>query len=155
MKRLYCHSLFSLVFVIYLVLISGCSATGPVYKKVDTIPEGQALVYIYRPGKFMGGGVVFDVHSGNIEDETEIVELRSGGYFPYFTQPGELQLWAKTESTTSLTLDLKAGDLRYVRGTVGVGFLIGRPKLTEVDEQTGAAEIKECVLLTAPMTSPQ
>jgi hypothetical protein len=28
-----------------------------------------------------------------------------------------------------------------------VGFLIGRPKLAEVDEQTGAGEIKECSLL--------
>jgi hypothetical protein len=154
MKQLDIRSLFPLAIVVLLAILSGCSATGPVYKKVDTIPEGQALVYIYRPGKFMGGGVVFDVHSGSIEDDTEIVELRSGGYFPYFTQPGELQLWAKTESTTSLTLDLKAGDLRYVRGTVGVGFFVGRPKLTEVDENIGAAEIKECVLLTAPIATP-
>lgn len=147
MKRLNLFGLLLPVIATFLVILSGCSATGPVYEKVDSVPEGQALVYIYRPGKFLGGGVVFDVHAGGIEEDTEIVELRSGGYFPYFTQPGELQLWAKTESTTSLTLDLNSGDRRYVRGTVGVGFLIGRPKLAEVDEQTGAGEIKECSLL--------
>ncbi|TNF92924.1 MAG: DUF2846 domain-containing protein [Gammaproteobacteria bacterium] len=148
MKRLNLHGLLSLVIAAFMAILSGCSATGPIYQEVDSVPDGKALVYIYRPGKFMGGGVVFDVHAGNVEDDMAIVELRSGGYYPYFAQPGELQLWAKTESMTSLTLDINAGDRRYIKGTVGVGFLVGRPKLTEVDEQTGAREIKECVLLT-------
>lgn len=147
MKRFVLSGMFPALVTVLLLLLSGCSATGPVYEKIDTVPEGKALVYIYRPGKFMGGGVVFDVHAGSLEDDTEIVELKSGGYFPYFAPPGELQLWARTESTTSLTLDLQPGDRRYVRGTVGVGFLLGRPHLTEVDEQTGAEEIRECKLL--------
>lgn len=148
MRRFNLQGLLALVSAVFLVILSGCSATGPVYQKVDSVPDGQALVYIYRPGKFIGGGVVYDVHAGSVTDDTEIVELRSGGYYPYFAPPGELQLWAKTESMTSLTLDLNAGDRRYVKGTVGVGFLVGRPKLTEVDEQTGAREIKECKLLS-------
>ncbi|MEN8108478.1 MAG: hypothetical protein ABFS22_10785 [Pseudomonadota bacterium] len=148
MKRFNLHGLITLVIAAFMVILSGCSATGPVYQQVGSVPEGEALVYIYRPGKFMGGGVVFDVHAGSVADDTEIVALRSGGYYPYFAPPGELQLWAKTESKTSLTLDLNAGDRRYVKGTVGVGFLVGRPKLTEVDEQTGAREIKECKLLS-------
>ena len=130
-----------------LALITGCAATGPTYTAMETIPEGKALVYIYRPQKFMGGGVYFDVHAGNRHAHQEIVTLKNGGYFPYITDPGEMELWAKTESTSSVTLDLNAGDTSYVRGSVGVGAFIGRPKLTIVDNAVGAAEVRECKLL--------
>ena len=71
------------------------------------------------------------------------------GYFPYIRDPGEVELWAKTESRSSVTLDLKPGDIQYVKGEVGVGFLLGRPNLYIVDSATGSEEIKECKLLEA------
>jgi len=43
-----------------------------------------------------------------------------------------------------VTLDLKPGDVKYVKGTLGVGFLVGRPNLTVVSNELGANEIKGC-----------
>ena len=77
-----------------------------------------------------------------------VTTLRNGGYYPYIRDPGEVEIWGKTESKSSVTLDLKPGDVKYVKGTVGVGFLVGRPSLTVVNNDVGAAEIKECKLLT-------
>ena len=68
-------------------------------------------------------------------------------YIPYHADPGELELWAKTESTSSVTVDVKAGDTAYVRGSVGVGFFVGRPSLEMVDRSTGEREVRECKLL--------
>ncbi len=128
-------------------LMSGCAASGPIFEPAAPAIDDQALIYIYRPGKFMGGGVAFDIHASAGSDDVEIVTLKSGGYFPYYVSPGELELWGKTESKSSVTLDVRAGDVQYVRGSVGAGIIMGRPKLSVVDAETGAAEIKECKLL--------
>lgn len=133
------------------VLLGACAASGPRYEAAAQAPAGKGLVYIYRPGKFMGGGVVFDVHAGPKADNHPVVELASGGYFPYYAEPGELELWSKTESTSSVTLDVKAGQTAYVRGSIGVGFFVGRPSLEVVDHNTGEREIRECKLLPAAM----
>jgi hypothetical protein len=58
-----------------------------------------------------------------------------------------VEIWAKTESKSSVTLDLKPGDVKYVKGTLGVGFLVGRPNLTVVSNELGANEIKGCKLI--------
>ncbi len=103
----------------------------------------MGLVYIYRPSSFVGGGVSYDVKVG----ETVITTLYSGGYYPYFAKPGELELWAKTEAKSAVTLDVKAGEVYYVKGTVGVGFLVGRPHLIVVPASVGEKEIAECKLI--------
>ena len=130
-----------------IALLGACAATGPRYEAAAQAPAGKGLVYIYRPGKFMGGGVVFDVHAGPKAENHAVVALQSGGYFPYYAEPGELELWSKTESTSSVTVDVKAGEMAYVRGSVGVGFFVGRPSLEVVDRSTGEREIRECKLL--------
>ena len=122
---------------------SGCATLGPVYTKVDKVPEDTGLVYIYRPSSFIGGGVAYDVKVG----ETVVTTLHSGGYYPYFSKPGEVEFWAKTESRSAVTVDVKTGKVYYLKGTVGVGFFVGRPHLMVVPEDVGEKEISECKLI--------
>lgn len=129
-------------FLIFGFLVQGC-ATGAPFQPVAEIPDDKALVYIYRPGAFFGGGVVYDVHVG----ETEIVALRSAGYFPYFAIPGETEFWARTEAKATVATNLEKGETYYLRGGVGIGFFIGHPKLTFVSEEEGASEIQDTTLL--------
>jgi hypothetical protein len=140
---------FRVVIAIALIGLVGCAASGPKYEEPEAIPSGQGLVYIYRPSKAIGGGVSFDIHTGTKEEDHEVTTLKNGGYFPLYTPPSELTLWAKTESEASVTLDVKEGETYYVKGTVGVGFFVGRPRLEVVDSETGAREVKECNLLPA------
>jgi len=152
MSRNLLASLSALALIAVFTGLTGCTATGPIYQGVERVEEGKALVYIYRPPRSMGSGVTYHVHVGSQEDDNAIVKLQSGGYFPYIAQPGETEFWAKTESTTSVTLDLKQGETHYIKGGLGIGFFIGRPKLSVVDNSVGASEIKECVLLE-PITT--
>lgn len=66
---------------------SGCATLGPVYTKVDKVPQDRGLVYIYRPSSIMGSGVAYDVKVG----DNVVTTLHSGGYFPYFSTPGEVE----------------------------------------------------------------
>lgn len=130
-------------FLVGVVLISGCATLGPTFQKIDKTPEGMGLVYIYRPSSFIGAAVSYDVKVG----ETVITTLYNGGYYPYFAKPGELELWASTEAKSAVTLDVKAGEIYYVKGTVGVGFFVGRPHLIVVPKSVGETEIAECNLI--------
>jgi hypothetical protein len=124
----------------------GCTSLGPIYKKVDTIPEGKGLVYLYRPGAFFGGGISYDVKVG----DNVITTLYPGGYYPYFSNPGEIEFWGKTEARTAVTLDVKPGQIYYVKGTVGIGILVGRPHLIVVPPEEAEQEITDCKLIPEP-----
>lgn len=129
------------------LLLSSCATLGPVYQKTDKLPDNTGLVYLYRPSSFIGGGVAYDIKTG---DNNVITTLHNGGYFPYFSNPGEVEFWAKTESRSSVTLDVKQGQVYYVKGTVGVGFFVGRPHLIVVPNDVGEKEIVDCKLIPTP-----
>jgi hypothetical protein len=128
------------------LLLAGC-ATGASYQGASTIPEGKALIYIYRLPKFVGFAIFYDVKAG----ETVVTTLKAGGYFPYVVSaPAEVELWARTEAKSSVTLDVKPGQIYYVKAGTSVGALVGRPRLIVVSADVGEKEIKECKLLDPP-----
>jgi hypothetical protein len=127
------------------LLFIGCATwlLGPVYSKVDKIPDDAGLVYFYRPFAFGGGGLAYDVKTG----DTLITTLYNGGYYPYFSSPGEKEFWAETESISSVTLDIKPGQTYYIKGEVGVGFMLWRPHLMVVAPEIAEKEIADCKLI--------
>lgn len=60
---------------------------------------------------------------------------------------GEVEFWAKTESKSAVTIDVKTGQAYYLNGTVGAGILVGRPHLMVVSEEVGQKEISEYKLI--------
>ncbi|MBI5577083.1 MAG: hypothetical protein HY896_12065 [Deltaproteobacteria bacterium] len=104
-------------------------------------------MYFYRPSGFVGGAVAYDIKTA---DNNVITTLHSGGYFPYYSNTGENEFWARTESRSSVTLDVKPGGVYFVKGTVGVGFFVGRPHLIVVPNEIAEKEIVECKLIPLP-----
>ena len=92
----------------------------------------------------LGSGVAYTVRTG----EEEVIKLKAGGYYPYLATPGEREFWAKTEARASVTEQLRAGETYYLRGGIGIGFVVGHPKLAFVSREDGEREIKECKLLS-------
>jgi len=126
-----------------LLLLAGCAPRGPVFRPVTQLPQDKALVYIYRVSAFFGGGVTYTVRAG----DEEIVDLATGGYYPYLAEPGEREFWARTEAKASTTEQLRAGETYYLRGGIGLGFFIGHPKLAFVSRVEGEREIGSCRLI--------
>lgn len=144
MKALY-RQILIVSFIIFILGISGCATLGPVYQKVDQVPENSGVVYIYRPSGFVGGGVAPTLYTD--KGKTPIVKIYPGGYFPYFAKPGEVDFSAATEAESSVTLDIKPGQAYYVKLTIGIGFFVGRPHLIIVSPEVGEKEITECKLI--------
>jgi len=135
------------IVVVGLSLLSGCATLGPAYKPESGSAADKATIYVYRDFNVFGGGATYMV-SGN---GVPIASLPAGGYFVYHAPPGEVQLSAKSEATTSVTVEAKAGEVYYVKGTIGVGILVGRPHLLMVTNEVGAKEIASCKLVPESM----
>ena len=132
--------IFSILFISFL---SGCAAKGPAFSKIDNLSADRGLVYIYRVPSIKGAAISYDIKVG----ENAITTLKNGGYFPYQTTPGEVEFSAKTEARSAVTIDVEAGQTYYVKGSLSVGFLMGRPHLSIVPIDVGEKEIQKCVLL--------
>jgi hypothetical protein len=128
-------------------LLLGACAGGPKFTPDTAAQSDRATVYIYRPGSF-GAAVRPNVNANGVP----LAEMQAQGYFVYHAAPGELELTAKTEASSSVTLDIKAGQTYYVKGSVGMGFFVGHPHLVIVSNDVGAKEIAECKLV--PGTIP-
>lgn len=142
--------LFAAVAVLGLGVMSGCATSGPAFQRVENIPADKGLVYIYRSASFKGAAVSYDVHVKHNNNDKVVTKLKNGGYYPYFADAGENEVWAKTEAKSSVTLDVKPGQTYFVKGGIRMGFAVGRPELTMQPADVGIAEVAECKLLGAP-----
>lgn len=87
----------ALLFVAVSLLVS--CAMGSAYKKVDKIPDGMGVVYIYRPSSIMGPAAA-DVDANRVG----ITSLSKGGYYPYFSKPGEVEFSSQVRIKSTVTL---------------------------------------------------
>lgn len=125
-------------FVLLLSLLSACATTSYVDKPatIEAKP-GKALIVFYRESRFVGSAGSFSV----FEDSVKLGALKNGSFFTVDAEPGEHVYTAKTEVTETIALDVKAGRKYYVRGSFGVGILVGRPELREVSESEAMMHI--------------
>ena len=137
--------------------LSGCSATGPVFKEAETAPIGKALIYIYRPSSF--ALAARDAHF--FVDNEELIHLSNSGYTHTYLSEGRhkiMQRWNESTitgvlfgvsaKTTEIPLDVKAGEVYFVRFTTGVGDPVYNAvnlawQLQQVSPEAAAAEISQ------------
>lgn len=124
-------------------LITGCSASGPAFKPLSAIPPDKGVVYIYRSPSYMGSGVYGTVTANT----TPITKIKNGGYFPFLSSPGTVHFTVTTEATNEADVVVEPGKEKYLKTTIGMGFLAGHLKFSEVSPEIGRKEIAECNLL--------
>lgn len=128
-----------------LSVLSGCTVGGAAFQKVGTIQQDEAVVYVYRPQAFVGGGVMYDLYA----DGKKLTTLVHTSYVPYVTPAGNVTFRVITAvHGYQATLDLKTepGKTYYVRG--GTERITGghhQPTLTLVPNNVGEAEVSRCV----------
>lgn len=128
----------NLVLLILCGILTGCGAARPtqsdytvVYNVPDVTPDSASgVVYFMRESAFTGGAVSYFID----EDGSRIGLLRSGSYFIHKTAPGQHTYSAETEKKSFVTISVEPEKTHYIVGTVGMGFWIGVPVLTEVTE---------------------
>jgi hypothetical protein len=122
------------------LLLAGC-AKGPIYQATP-LPADKAVIFIYRPSAF-GFAKAYEVKRG---DDT-IVTMRSHGYYPYVTDPGSVTLSATTETTDTVTLDVKPSQAYYVKAGMKTGVWVNRPTLAVVTADEAGEDLARCKLL--------
>ncbi|MFZ4699587.1 MAG: hypothetical protein ACOYMG_06015 [Candidatus Methylumidiphilus sp.] len=114
-------------------LITGCSASGPAFKPIDPIPAGKGVVYIYREPGIVGSGVYGTVTA----NKTPLTKIKTGGYFPYISDPGPVHFEVSTEATNEADVNVESGKDKYLKTTIGMGFFVGHLKFSEVSPEIG------------------
>ena len=104
------------------------------------VPEAdsdKALVVFYRVANFKGGAIRFNVQ----HSDGALGTLTNGSFFYKYLEPGQHTFWSQVISQDSITLTVEAGRIYYVKGETRVGIYAGRPRLTQVSENQGQADL--------------
>jgi hypothetical protein len=146
--------------IVGILVLSGCETYAPRVKndpnatpspkatlssssqQAEKIPVGKAVVYIYHSG---GSNHRFFLQANG----KDLTSLRKGLYYTYVTEPGVIEFTAKTMGTCSITLNAKAGQAYYLKGSVPPGFS-PTPSLVSVSSEVGAKEIVDCKPISSP-----
>jgi len=144
--RVNCLSTAKWLVVALAISVSGC-ASGPAFKKVDSVPADKGLVYIYRPSTMHGAALVPMI----VVKDSRALALKSGSYYTYLASPGPLEIAINHTGRRTVDIDVKAGQTYYVRGgTVVMGF--GVPYIELATAEKALPELGECKLAPDTVT---
>jgi hypothetical protein len=98
-----------------MLLLASAAVFAQKFSPVMEIPEGKALVYIYRPSSMVGAAVHYSINAN--EAKVSEAHLKNGSYLVFFADPGRYTFWAQVTNTRrEAELDVEAGKTYYVKG---------------------------------------
>ncbi len=131
MKKLQLLSLSTLFFITVLLSLD-------VSAQIPKPEEGKGLVVFYRTKSMKGGAIKFSVK----ETDKNYGQLTNGSVININIEPGEHTFFSQVISSDAITLTIEEGKVYYVKATVKIGAVAGRPKFSQVDEKKALKEIK-------------
>ncbi len=105
---------------------------------LDTGSAEEAMVFIYRPKKWMGRGLEPSV----FVDGVELARMDNGRYFALKVKPGK-HIVHMTSDDKGYALDMGPGHKYYFRIGIEPGMWKGHGKITLDDPERARAEIKK------------
>lgn len=126
MKRFGLGTLLALALV-----LAGCAATGPKFTEVEasmpTLQDGQGRIVFYRSSSMVGVAVQPDL---KLNDQV-VGTSKPGSFFFVDRSAGRYTASARTEVESSVEFELRPGETVYVRSSITMGLLVGRPDLRQ------------------------
>jgi hypothetical protein len=138
--------------IVLSLLVSGCASTSkaPVEKsneaKTFAAPEGKGTVYLYRTGRMVGAVGQLSVKVNG----KDAGGTGPGTFFKWDLTPGTYTFFSSTaEASAVVQLDVKAGEVYYVRQDARIGLDKGRVSMKEVSDHKGQNEVASLKLLVS------
>jgi len=135
-----------LVVGIALAILAGC-ASGPGFKdvssKIPPVSVDNGRIFFYRVAA-MGAAVQPDV----MLNKQKVGSAVPQGFFYADRPAGDYEVTTTTEIKKSLTFHLDAGQIRYVRLNIGMGFFVGHVYPELVEDSAGSREIEKTKSIT-------
>lgn len=122
--------------LIALLTLAGCEVEGPAFTRMAR-PTTKAIVYVYRPYKFMGASDEPDITCGS-----DTIAIGAGGYHAFVEEPGTIKCSAAGASGGPVTFEARPETDYFVREVVSGGFASSQVTLISVDRATGLDEIQ-------------
>ena len=106
-------------------LLSGCSATGPIYTEAAPPPDQKALIYVYRMP-----GLAFGAKQAHFYlDGIKAFDLNTSGYSYLYVSAGDhilsqnWEYWPLDPPTDGISapITVRAGETRYFRFSTSMG----------------------------------
>ena len=89
-------------------------------------PAGMGQVVVFRPSKFVGSAIRCTVR----EEGKMVGRAGNGKYFVIQAAPGPHRFTTKTEATDTLNIEVEPDETTYVKCSIGMGVMAGRPNLS-------------------------
>ena len=106
----------------------------------------KGTVYLYRTGRAVGAAGQLSVKVNS----TDAGGTGPGTFFKWDLKPGTYTFASSTgESSAVVQLEVKAGQVYYLRQDARMGVASGRVTIKEVDSNKGQNEVKNCKLLVS------
>lgn len=107
-------------------------------------PDGKGTVYLYRTGRAVGAaGQLLVKVNGNDAGGTG-----PGSFFKFDLNPGIYTFSSATaESSAAVQIDVKEGEVYFIRQDARIGISAGRVTMKQVDANQGTREVKSCKLI--------
>ena len=138
--------------VVAATLSAGCAyvseapADQSTQAKSATPIEGKGTVYAYRPGRAIGAANQLSLKVNG----KDAGGTGPGTFFKWDLSPGVYTfLSSTTESSATIQLDVKPGQVYYIRQDARIGLDSGRVTMKQVDANQGRSEIQSCRMLVS------
>lgn len=104
----------------------------------------KPIIYFYRTKQYAGSALEPSVYC----DDKELARMDNGRYFGVTLEPGK-HTCRMGDKQTGFEIDMKAGEEYYAKVTLEAGFWKGHGRLSLLQKEQGAFEIKKVKLLGA------
>jgi len=141
----------TVVAIVASVLLAACATSGPKFSEMTAsmspAKPDMGRIYFYRT-TVLGAAVQPSVRlNGEV-----IGKAVPNGFFYVDSPPGNYQVATETEVERKLTFTLEAGQVRYVRLNISMGFFVGHVYGELVDQAKGQKEIADLHFTGVPTT---
>lgn len=139
-----------------LLALAGCAAPGPKFSGLQTIPQGDAELIVYRKSAFFASGHPMPL----LIDGNQVGELYNASFLQHPLGPGQHHIKVSPgllSQTAETTITLAAGERKFLHldfptGPLANVFFVGIA-LNERDEKTALEDIKELNSAKAAVTA--
>lgn len=140
----------SVVLLIFFAAACASTSKAPENKSNEAknfeAPTDRGSVFLYRTGRAVGaaGQLIVKVNS------IDAGGTGPGTFFRWDLKPGTYTFSSSTgESSAVVQIDVKPGQVYYIRQDARLGIDKGRVSMKEVDSRKGQKEVNSCKLLVS------
>ena len=113
-------------------------------------PAGKGQIVFYRTNGLMGRAISCAVH----ENGARISRLPPGRYSVVVAEPGTHSYSVRSEATDTIRLEVEDQETQFVRCTIGMGLVAGRPNLSPAERSAFTQAARNLRAVEQPAAQP-